>query len=44
MQEITREIGLDAALRNIGTGNGDDSPERSEEEKDSKDAQMIELK
>ena len=33
MEEINKEIGLDAALRNMGIGNGDSSPDRSAEEK-----------
>ena len=43
MNEINKEIGLDAALRNMGIGNEDSSPDRGEEEKKWQRSETIDL-
>ena len=43
MNEINKEIGLNAALRNLGIGNGDNSPDRGEEEKKWERSETIDL-
>ena len=41
MAEINKEIGLDAALRHMGVGNGESSPDRSDDEKKGGEVERI---